>query len=420
MPQEDPCLRFTTSVYARIWKGLVKIILRSYKFTRENSISMNDVRLIAKLSCFLVSACLWTIWVHSNPTDDLIASNAEQVRLDVSLVDRVYDYWVGEEKSIASALDLFHKIATDLNQQIWEREKAHLTKAHLYWRYGDRANALNSVDAALSLQETTDGMLLKARLLDAGGNESEAAEWYRKTLHTTDRSAEQEFLQLRLTMIQVDSRNVDALVELANSRGQQFKNRTAIVLALLGYPEKSLDLYRPNKESNHYVRQLIRIAEWALKAEDYESARTSAWKAFDTAEIRIDALYAMTLVGEAYRRDGKLDDLVLELESRGTGNDDLLDLRIDLLMDLNRYDDAILLYNALNQDESDVEARQRLIQIYDLAGRSSEMVAEYLKLIAREPTVVQWYQGLASYYVNVAEPDLAFDVWERFEASNED
>ena len=381
---------------------------------------MNNVQLITRLSCFLISACMLTAWGQTDPTDELIAMNAMEGRLNTSLVDRVFNQWVGEEKSIASALEVFHKIATDQDRVVSERVKAHLTKAHLYWRYGDHVSALNSVGAGLFLGETTDGTLLKAQLLDAGGKESEAADWYRKSLITTDRSDEQEFLQIRLTMIQVDRRNVEALVALAGNRDQQFKDRAAIVLALLGYPEKALDLYLPNKESDHYVRQLIRVAEWALKAEDYERARTHAWKAFDTTEIRIDALYALTLVDEAYRSDGTLDELVLELESRGTENDDLLDLRIDLLMDLNRYADAIVLYNALNQDESDVEARQRLIQIYDTAGRSSEMVAEYEKLIAKEPNIVQWYQGLASHYINVAEPDQALKVWDRFEASNKD
>ena len=377
-------------------------------------------RKFVKASYLLFLVHLWTAWGQEAPTDELIVSNALDSRLNVSLVDRVYDYWVGEERTISTALEVFHKIAVDEDREIRERVNAHLTIAHFYWRYGDRHSALNSAESALSLEETTDGTLFKAKLLDADGRESEAAEWYQKTLETTELPEEQEFLQIRLTMIQVDRRNADALVRLAVNRDQQFKNRAALVLAILGYPKDAVVLYHPENESEHYVSQLIRVAEWALKAEDYEIARMRAWQAFDEAEIRLDALYALTLVDEAYRRDERMNDLVEELENRGTDNEILLDFRIDLLMNLSRFDDAIALYKKLNQDMSDVNARQKLIGIYDIAGRSSEMVSEYEHQISREPNVVQWYRGLASHYINIAEHDSALAVWDRFEANNKE
>ncbi|MCY3540475.1 MAG: hypothetical protein OXH31_00990 [Gammaproteobacteria bacterium] len=377
-------------------------------------------RLLVKVSFLLISACLWTAWGQEAPTDELIDSNAVDSRLNIPLVDRVYDHWIGKEKTISTALEVFSEIALDEDRKISERVNAHLTIAHFYWRYGDRDNALNSVESALSLEETTDGTLLKAQLLDADGKESDAAVWYQKTLETTELPEEQEFLQIRLTMIQVDRRNVDALVRLAVNRDQQFKNRAALVLAILGYPEDALVLYVPDSESEHYVSQLIRVAEWALKAEDYEIARMRAWQAFDEAEIRLDALYALTLVDEAYRRDEKMTDLVEELENRGTDNEILLDFRIDLLMNQSRFDDAIALYKELNQDMSDVNARQKLIGIYDIAGRSAEMVSEYEHQISREPNVVQWYHGLASHFINIAEQDRVLAVWDRFEVNNKE
>ncbi len=352
--------------------------------------------------------------------DALGSSNAGPGRLDVGLVDEVYSRWVMETKSVEGALEGLEAVASDAGRPALERSKARLSQAHLHWQYGDRESALESVDLGLELSETVDGTLLKARLLDAGGDESGATEWYRKALDGTELAAEREFIRIRLSMIGVDRRNVEGLVDLARDRDQEFKNRAAITLAVLGHPERALELYRPDPESPRHFRQLVRVAEWALKAEDYERARDHAWRAYDATELRFDGLYALTLVDEAYRGEGRMDDLVRELESRGTANEDLLDLRIDLLIDLERYDDAIDLFHAINRDTSDVEARMRLIQIYDTAGKSSEMVSEYENLIEREPTVVQWYVGLASYYINVAEPERALEVWERFEESNRD
>ncbi len=368
----------------------------------------------------VLALCATLSWAQGDPMDALGSSNAGPGRLDVGLVDEVYSRWVMETKSVEGALEGLEAVASDAGRPALERSKARLSQAHLHWQYGDRESALESVDLGLELSETVDGTLLKARLLDAGGDESGATEWYRKALDGTELAAEREFIRIRLSMIGVDRRNVEGLVDLARDRDQEFKNRAAITLAVLGHPERALELYRPDPESPRHFRQLVRVAEWALKAEDYERARDHAWRAYDATELRFDGLYALTLVDEAYRGEGRMDDLVRELESRGTANEDLLDLRIDLLIDLERYDDAIDLFHAINRDTSDVEARMRLIQIYDTAGKSSEMVSEYENLIEREPTVVQWYVGLASYYINVAEPERALEVWERFEESNRD
>ncbi len=375
------------------------------------------IRYISLLCLFLFASSALS---EEDPTLSLLESNGGPGRLDVSLVDAVHDHWVLEGESVEGALSAFEEAALDEARPALERGKSHLTRAHLYWQHGDRESALSAVESALELSATTDGELLKARLLDAGGDESGAVEWYRRALESTDLAEEREFVRIRLAMIEVDGRNVEALSALAADRDQEFRNRAAITLAVLGHPDRALELYRSEPGSDRYFRQLVRVAEWALKAGDHETAREHAWRAYDATEIRFDALYALTLVDESYRSAGELDALVSELESRGVGNEDLLHLRIDLLIDLERYDDAIELYRGMSWDESDVEARLRLIGIYDTAGKSSEMVAEYERLIETEPSVVQWYAGLATHYINVAEPEEALRVWERFESRNRD
>ena len=186
--------------------------------------------------------------------DALGSSNAGPGRLDVGLVDEVYSRWVMETKSVEGALEGLEAVASDAGRPALERSKARLSQAHLQWQYGDRESALESVDLGLELSETVDGTLLKARLLDAGGDESGATEWYRKALDGTELAEEREFIRIRLSMIGVDRRNVEGLVDLARDRDQEFKNRAAITLAVLGHPERALELYRPDPESpRHFV-----------------------------------------------------------------------------------------------------------------------------------------------------------------------
>ena len=374
-----------------------------------------QVAILTLMFCVAVSAL-----PQESPIERLQVANATGQRLDVGLVDEVFDLSITESLSIEDALQYFAAIVDNEETPDLERVKSLLTIAHLHWQYGQPDDALEAIDRALEIQETTDGTLLKARLLDARGDEEGSVQWYEKAEASTDRSEEKEFIRIRLTMVQVRGEKVDSLVELANERDQEFRNRAAITLAVLGHPQKALELYRPDPESKFYFRQLIRVAEWALASEEHESAYEHAWLAYDQTEVRFDALYALSLVDEAYRKAQKLDVLVSDLEERGLNDEDLLNLRIDVLIDLEDFDGAIELFHAINQDSSDVEARQRLIQIYDTAGKSEEMVAEYEKLIASEPSIVQWYVGLSSFYINVAEPDNALEVWERFEQTNSD
>ena len=377
---------------------------------------MNMFQSIRFFCC--ISLILLASLAQSNVLDELIEANQNGLRLDVSVVHEVFDHSVTESLNIDQAVSQLNEIGSDSDRPELERVKSFLSVAHLQWQFGQLELALEAAENAIGLQETSDGTFLKARLLDASGEEQEAIEWYEKAVSTTDRPEEHEFIQTRLTMIQVDDKNVDSLIELANKRDQEFQNRAAITLAILGHPDKALLHYKPDPSSKLYFRQLIRVAEWSLKAEDFENAYEMAWLAYDATEIRFDALYALALVDEAYRSADKISELIADLEKRGPVNEDLLNLRIDLLIDLERYDDAIDLFRSLNMDTTDIASRQRLVQIYDIAGKSSEMVAEYEQLIESEPSIVQWYVGLASYYINVAQPEDAMGVWHRFETNN--
>ena len=352
------------------------------------------------------------------------ASAAEPIaqdRLDATEISALFDRAILDEGSIDKAIERFTTTAEDASGSVRQRATAWLTIAHLRWRYGQRGEAVVATDKALALRESTDGTLLKARLLDATGNADEAAMWYGKAAEATNVSAENEFIGLRLTMAKASNRNIGALVDLANQRDQAFRNRAAIVLALLGHPAEAIALYRASVEFGNPFRQHARLAHWAIESDDFGLAQAEAWHAYRTAGTRANKLYALALLVESYRKDDALGNLIDDLElatSGGEGDVDLLDTRVDVLIETENYDDAIEFYEATDVQTVDPAARRRLINLYDAAGRADDMVAEYQKLMATEPHVVHWFAGLASHYLNLAQPDDALAVWETLAAAN--
>ena len=354
-------------------------------------------------------------------------------RLDAQRIDALFEAAILQSQSIEPALRPLAALAADRGEAHRVRANAHLAIAHLQWRYGQFDEAETSVDAALALNETADGLLLKARLQDAAGDAQAALPWYERAAAATERAEEQEFIRLRQTMIQVDERNVDALLELAGQRDQAFRNRAAVALALLGHPAKAVQLYRPDETSGRQFQQHVRLAEWAIAVGDralrqgaqgdaprnwFERAQREAWAAYQGARVRTDLLYALAVLVEAYRKDDALERLIEELGQRPESNEDLLRLRVDLLIETERYDQAIAFYQAAEGAEVDAEARRRLIDLYDAAGRTEDMIAEYRRLMAAEPDQVQWHAGLATHYMNAAQPELALEVWQALEAGN--
>ncbi|MYF37581.1 MAG: hypothetical protein F4219_02240 [Gammaproteobacteria bacterium] len=352
--------------------------------------------------------------------EDLKQANQTGERLDLDLVYQVFNDGILKHRSLDIAIEELRVVAEDTNVDDRTRAKSYLSMAHLYWRFGHFDSAIEEADRAIELEETTDSTLLKARLLDAQGQRGDAVEWYQKTLELTELPEEQKFIRIRLAMIDVQPTNVEALIDLASQEDQEFKNRAALTLAVLGHPTNAVELYQPSPESKFYYRQLLRITEWGILCEDFELAQKNAWLAYEAAETRFDALYALTLVDEAYRKAENLEELLTVLSERQDKDRDLTDLHIDLLSDFERYDEAIAIFQSMNENPEDLTTRYRLLQIYDVARRTDEMVAEYRRLINEEPNTVLWYSGLASHFVSVAQPEESLKVWHLLEENNPD
>ncbi|MCY3622164.1 MAG: tetratricopeptide repeat protein [Gammaproteobacteria bacterium] len=361
--------------------------------------------------------------VHAaSPLAEVIKASSESARLDVDAIRAVYDEAVVGDGGIERTLKRLGVFGEGRNRTSTQRANIHLVIAHIHWRHGDRAASLAAIETATNHHETTDSLLMKARLLDVAGEAEAAVPFYERALAATDRKDEAEFIRIRLTMAEARARNVGALIDLAQERDQSFKNRAAIALAVLGHPDLASGMYRAVKDDpGRAYREHVRVAQWALAAGAHAEAQREAWLAYQAAGLQIDARYALTLLVESHRGEGTLAELVDGLDERGARGTAMLDeLRVDLLIETQRYGDAVAFYESVagNGSGVDVEARQRLIKLYESAGRPEDMVREYRRLMSAEPDVVDWYAGLASHYVGLARHDDALDVWRLFEGAN--
>ena len=353
---------------------------------------------------------------------ELAKANAETDRVDLTAIDALYDETMLEGDSIELTIKRLGVFADNERKSRTERANHYLTIAHIHWRHGSQERALNAVDSALDLRATPDALLLKARLLDATGNPDEATDWYRKAADLTDRAAEREFIRIRVTMAESSDRSVDSLVALAKERDQAFRNRAAITLALLGHPDQALALYEPDEQFGNPFRQQVRVAQWAIDAGRFDLAQEASWTAYQATEVQSDALYALALLAEAYRKADALSELLVHLAEQTAANGEpdpmLVQARVDVLIETENYDEAIAFYEAADGTRVDVAARSRLINLYEVAGRTEDMVTEYERLMAAEPEVVAWFAGLASHYLNIARPEDALGVWHRLATAN--
>ena len=349
---------------------------------------------------------------------ELIASLEASERFEPARVAAVYRETVLTGAGIDRAVARLRAYARAGTLSPQGQAASHLSIAHLQWRDGAIEDAVLSSELALESSPTREALLLKARLLDAGGDEDAAREWYQRAAEAYDEGDEQWLIRVRLAMMDVSSRNVEVLEELASQRDQSFRNQAAVVLALLGRPERAIELYRPLPGADRLYRQYLRLSEWALSAGSHELAREQAWLAYADAPVRVDRLYALSLLAESYRSADELALLLADLATRDPEDQDLLRLRVETLIETEDYPQALELYGQLEGSEADIAERRRLVSLYEAAGDTDAMVSEYRRMMDAEPAQPQWYDGLAAHYLNIADNDAALAVWETFQERN--
>ncbi|MCY4058128.1 MAG: tetratricopeptide repeat protein, partial [Gammaproteobacteria bacterium] len=349
---------------------------------------------------------------------ELIASLEATARYDVDKVAAVYREAVVGGTGIDRTVNRLRAYSRRPALSAEGRAACHLAIAHFMWRDGAIAAALASSDAALQSAPSPGALLLKARLLDADGEEDQARDWYQRAALAFGPGDEQWLVRVRLAMMDMSSPNVAALEELARQRKPVFRNQAAVVLALMGRPDRAITLYRPLEAAEKLYPQHVRLSEWALQAESHELAREQAWLAYAAAPVRTDRLYALGLLAESYRSTGELDQLIEDLAARESDDQDLLRLRVEALIETEEYHRAIELYEELEETDADIDERRRLVSLFEAAGDTDSMVREYRRLMDAEPATVQWYDALAAHFLQLADDDSALAVWKTLEARN--
>ncbi len=372
------------------------------------------------VAAVLLAACLFAAPPAHSATAlaELIAALETSDRYDLEKVAAVYRETVLSGDGIDRAVARLSAYARAASLSPEGRAACHLAIAHLQWRDGALNEAVASSDKALESSHTAEALLLKARLLDAGGDEDQAREWYERAADEYVEGDEKWLIRVRLAMMDVSARNVEGLEALAMQREGDFRNQAAVVLALLGRPERSIEMYRPLPEAGKLYQQHMRLSEWALQAESHDLAREQAWLGYAAAPVRVDRLYALSLLAESYRAAGELERLLADLATRDPADQDILRLRVETLIETEAYHEAIELYEQLEGAEADIAERRRLVALYEAADDTEAMVREYRRMMEAEPDQPQWYDGLAAHYLNRAENDAALAVWKSFEERN--
>ena len=370
--------------------------------------------------------CLVLVALSRAATDDLPADL--EAKLQATLAE---DPFTAKDDPLYQAALLEHEalepVLERLEGIIAADEKALAPlwlAASLHWRYGNVDEASELFEKAAELAPGPMAQFRIAQLLDAAGKTKDAVTHYLDALKALETKPDDDLagrIRLRLALLKSTGVEVKSLKDVegdlaafAADRDAVFKNRAAVILALAGKPKEALELYKPAEEGSVRFKQLIRIAEWAMAADDMERAQESSWEATKSAKLRRDRRYALTVLAESYRRDKKLDKLVERFAAEPELSDEARSTWIDLLRERGDAEKALELFDEAKKKEGGeftVDMRRELLEICREARRDDLLVANFHEMIAAEPRRLEWRSGLSRYYLERGERDKGLAVW---------
>lgn len=330
-------------------------------------------------------------------------------RLDLSAAARLYRDAVIANR-VPALYDELERVAA--SSAVPERRSmALLARAAMRWQQGTADAALADADRALTLHSGPAALLLKARLLDAGGHATEAVALYRQAQAATSDAAERRMIAIRIAVAEATTRPA-ALVDLTRATPPAaMPGRVATTLALLGDPAGALAL-APATGTSDYAQDL-RLADRAIAAKRFDAARDHAWRAFGHADGAADRRYALAVMVEAYRAAGTLAEAETFLAAH-TATPDIDQARVDLLLELGRTDAAV----ALIDRSGDATLRARLLPVFEMTGRDQDVATEYRRRIAAQPDRLEWVGGLALHHLGRGDDAAAIAVYRQFFTAN--
>lgn len=342
-------------------------------------------------------------------------------RMAAAAADRLYDACVIEHGSmdpVLSHLQDEHRIEQGL------RISARRLRAFLLWRVGDLAEAVKAIETIAKPPEAErDDVLAYARLLDALGRDAEAAAAYDRVLSSGPEDRLRAKILLRQALLSPSTgEDSSPLFTFAQSlpEGDPLRNQAAIILGLTDRQREAIDLYVLEGEESARFQAAIRLAEWALEAGEHGRAEVFAREAAQAAKLKRDRRYGLTVLAEAARRAGTLDELIDRLAGEADLQTEHRDLLIDLLRETGRAREALDLFHNSAPGRFTADMRRELLDMCRDLEDDEVLVATYRELIAAEPRFIEWREGLARFHLERGDRDAAIAVWKDYPQATRD
>ncbi len=330
-------------------------------------------------------------------------------------VNRLYNQAIRKYGHSDLTIKTLVKEAGNLSLNKAERAKSLRYASLILWKSGALGKAVKMADQAVELLPNADNLYLLARVSDASGDIARATKAYEKALKKPASKALADDTHLQLALIKATARDVAPLIRLANTMDAAQKNRIAITLALMQFPEEALALYKPEPgKSKQAIVGHLRVAGWAIKVKDAAKAKHHSWRAAQLTADKRERHYALSLLVEAHRMDNSLGQLIKTFENAKDLTLEARQVWTDLLYETGRYEDALELFKSSGNDNFTPAERVKLIRMYQASGKGTAIVSEYHKLIKADPEEVYWYIGLSEYYAVAGLDREAEKVWDDF------
>jgi hypothetical protein len=288
---------------------------------------------------------------------------------------------------------------------------------------GDLAPAAEALAAIPEGDRLPQDLLSQAEILDAQGKVKEAIAAYEAMLAAeTEGKIKldgdlQKTLRLRIALMRTEKKDgLSALALFAKEEGRTLeqKNQAAVALALRNEPKVAIELFEVTGEGSARYRRLVRLAEWAIDAQEFDRGQSFAWEAVKCAKLKRDRRYALTLLVETYRRDKALPELVERFEKSENLDGESRSIWIDLLRELGQVKQAAALFEGDRSQSFSAPMRRELLEMSREAGDEAALIANYQRLIDAEPSFIEWREGLSRYFLEKGERERGAAVWKDY------
>lgn len=331
--------------------------------------------------------------------------------------DDLYRAAVLEHGGTDELVGVLDALIADEEAPAARRAAARWVLGHIRRREG-RLDAARTEFEVLAAQGDLPAALEVASLHDALGRARAAWDTWKAALPRLEDPAEALAVRVRMALLgRSGSKSVQAaLAEVAREQSLDpaLRNRAAIVLALKGHPQDALELFVSKGAGRDRFREQARLADWALAAKDATRAQQHAWSAYEAATLTRDRRFALTVLVEAHRADKSLQVLIDRFAATPSLEDAARKVWIDLLRETGQVDEALRLFREGAEGRFSVEMRRELLELCRESGKEHVLVDAYEEMIAAEPAVIEWREGLSRHYLERGDRDAAVAVWSSY------